>query len=488
MTMKVLFLQPPMGGWVTFGKHIAINVNHAQLAANVREWYPEIKLNILDSRALGLNEKQTVEAVTEMEPDLIYMGDALQTTGVAAIHPRYKGAAGLIKEVLPKTSVCVGGFFYGANSQKMLEETPEFDFIISGETERTMPELAKELSKQDPDIPSVKGLAYRDDGAVKLTGYRSLVENLDDLPLPAYDLFPMDKYIGFTRIKGYVETYHSRGCPNGCLFCVGWTDYDPRGDKDWTHYRIRSGKRVVDELELLEKKFGTKFVVMMDEDFNVHRERMEELIEEKGRRNVEMPFFFMGRAPYHLRDKDLLEPLHKVGFVCGLFGMEATDEETLKKIQKDLTIDDVQEAIKLFKKHDIMSFVTWMIGFPDDDEMKIKSRFERLDAIDPDMAALQLMTPLPGIPMYDELQPYIVEHDLQKWDFQHAVVKTKHLSKEDVGRLAAWTNREFYSKPGRIQRILYYQGFHWFCHITARSYIETAEAHARAAMQDEIFV
>ena len=486
--MKVLFLQPPMGGWVTWGRHIAINVNHAQLAANLREWYPEIEIKVLDCRALRMDEKQMIDAIKEIEPNLIYMGDALQTTGVAAIHPRYKNAANLIKKVLPKTLVCVGGFFYGANAEKMLKETPEFDFVISGETEVTMPELAKELSKKDPNIPSIKGLAYRENGIVKLTEYRPLIKNLDDLPLPAYDLFPMEKYIGFNYVKHYVETYHSRGCPNGCRFCVGWTNYDPRGNRDWTCYRFRSGKRVVDELELLERRFGVKWAVMMDEDFNVNRKRIEELIEEMKRRKLKIKFFFMGRAPYFLRDKDLLKELREVGFICGLFGMEAVDEETLEKINKGIRIDEVEEAVKAFRENNIMSVVTWMVGFPDDDEWRIKYRFERLDRIDPDMAALQIMTPLPGIPMYEELKSYIVDNDLRKWDFQHAVVRTKYLSKEDLGRLAAWANREFYSQPGRVQRILYHKKYHPFCRLAARSYIETTEAHEQAAIKNEIFV
>ncbi len=486
--MKCLFLQPPMGGWVTWGNHIAININHAQLAANLREWFPEIEIKVLDCRALGIDEKGMVAAVKEIGPDLVYMGDALQTTGAAAIHPRYKAAAGLLKKSLPEVPICVGGFFYGANAQSMLEETGEFDFVISGETEVTMPELAKELSKGEPDIPSVKGIAYRDNGEVKLNEYRLLFENLDELPLPAYDLFPMDKYVGFSYINHYAETYHSRGCPNGCSFCVGWTNYDPRGKRDWVHYRIRSGRKVAEELDLLVNKFGVKFVVMMDEDFNVHRSRIEEFIEEMGNRNLKVPFFFMGRAPYHLRDKDLLKPMRERGFVCGLVGLEAIDEETLKKIEKRVKVDEVEETINLFRENGIMSVVTWMTGFPDDDEAKIKDRLERLDRIDPDMIALQIMTPLPGIPIRSEVEPYVKDWDLRKWDFQHAVVSTKYLSKEDLGRLSAWANREFYSRPGRIQRILYNEQYNPLCRLIAKSYIETADAHTRAAVNDEIFV
>lgn len=486
--MKVMFLQPPMGGWVTWGKHIAININHAQLAADLREWYPEIKINVLDCRALDMTEKQMVDAVKEVEPDLIYMGDALQTTGVAAIHPRYLNAANLIKEVLPKTLVCTGAFFYGVNALNMLEQSSGFDFVISGETEVTLPELAKELSKNDPDISSVKGLAYRDNGTVKLSEYRPLFEDINELPMPAYDLFPMDKYLGYNYINHYAETYSSRGCPNGCSFCVGWTNYDPRGKRDWTKYRIRSGKKVAEELELLVKKYGVKFVSIMDEDFNVQRSRMEELIEEMNRRNLSVPFFFLGRAPYHLRDKDLLKPLREIGFVCGLFGMEAVDKKTLEKINKRVKVDHVEELVGLFRENNIMSVVTWMVGFPDDDEAMIKDRLERIDKIDPDMSALQIMTPLPGIPMYDEVKDFIKERDLLKWDFQHAVICTKYLSKEDLGRLAAWANREFYSQPGRVHRILYDKRYHPLCRLIARSYVETTDAHARAAVNDEIFV
>ena len=486
--MKVLFLQPPMGGWVTWGKHIAININHAQLAANLRECYPKIDIKVLDCRASEIDEDSMIKSIKEIKPTLIYMGDALQTTGVAAIHPRYKRAAELIKANIPAAKICVGGFYYGVNAQNVLEETLSFDFVIAGETEKTMPELAKELSKENPDVSSVKGLAYRGKGSVQLTEYRPLIEDINELPLPAYDLFPMDKYVGFNHVKNYVETYHSRGCPNGCTFCVGWTNYDSRGKKDWTKYRIRSGKRVVDEFEILIKEHGAKFVCIMDEDFNVYRSRVVEFIDEMNKRNLKVPFFFMGRAPYHLRDKDLLKPLRDIGFVCGLVGLEAVDKETLEKIHKNVQVDQVAEVINLFRENNIMSVVTWMVGYPDDDETKIKNRFERIDMIDPDMMALQIMTPLPGIPIYNELKPFIKDWNLEKWDFQHAVISTKYLSREDVGRLAAWANREFYSKPGRIQRVLYDKNYHPLCRLIARCYVETADAHAQAAIKDEIFV
>jgi radical SAM superfamily enzyme YgiQ (UPF0313 family) len=426
-----------------------------------------------------------LSAIEEIKPNLIYMGDAIQSNGVAAMAAKHQDAARLIKETMPDVEICAGGFYYGANAFSFLPEIPEFDYIISGETEVTFTELANELGKSDPDIESVKGLAFRNNGDVKLTPYRPLFENLDDLPFPAYDLFPMDKYIGLNYIKNYTEMYASRGCPNGCKFCVCWTNYDPRGNGDWTHYRIRSGDLVAEEISMLEKKHNVKCLILMDEDFNVYRDRMVDFIEGLKNRNVNIKYYMLGRAPYYLRDKDLLPELRSSGFISGLFGLEAVDKKTLKAINKGITVEEVKETIDCFRENGIMSVVTWMMGFPDDDEMIIKERFQYIDTIDPDVISLQILTPLEGIPIARELTPYIVDFDKHKWDFHHAVIRTKYLSREDLGRLAAWCNSEFFSKPGRVQRILYDKRFHPYSRLCAKTYIECTGKFEKAASDGE---
>jgi radical SAM superfamily enzyme YgiQ (UPF0313 family) len=470
-----------MGAWSTWGRHIAININHAQLAANLREWYPHININVLDCRAIDFDEKKMLSAIEEIKPNLIYMGDAIQSNGVAAMAAKHQDAARLIKETMPDVKICAGGFYYGANASLFLPEIPEFDYIISGETEVTFTELANELGKADPDIESVKGLAFRNNGDVKLTPYRPLFENLDDLPFPAYDLFPMDKYVGYTNMKNYTEMYASRGCPNGCKFCVCWTNYDTRGNRDWTH-RIRSGDLVAEEISMLEKKYNVKFLILMDEDFNVYRDRMVEFIEGMKRRDVNVKYCMLGRSPYYLRDKDLLPELRKTGLVFGLFGLEAVDKKTLKSIEKRITVEQVKETIDCFRENGIMSVVTWMVGFPDDDEETIQERFKYIDTIDPDVISLQILTPLEGIPIARELTPYIEDFDKHKWDFHHAVIRTKHISREELGRLAAWCNSEFFSKPGRVQRILYDERFDTYAKLFAKSYVETMGIFEKAAV------
>ena len=479
--MRILFLQPPLGSWVYWGNHKPINVSHAQMTACVREWMPGGDVRVLDCRALGLDAQQMVRSIQEINPDLIYMGDAYQMTETIAIVPHYQHAAQLIKKERPDIHICVGGFYVAANYQRVAEETPEFDFVIAGEPEITFTELCKELSKPRPDLTSVKGLLYRKDGTIKLNEYRPLMKNLDDLPMPAYDLFPMDKYQGWSTLKHYQEIFTSRGCPFGCSCCIDWVTMDPRGNRDWQRYRTKSAARVVDELELLEKTYGVKCVHIYDLNFNPRRSRVEEFLKEMQNRKLDIKYCFLGNAHTFVRDRDLLEDLHKTGFISGVFGLEVTDEDALKKMNKGITVDEVREVTAQFRKIGIASVITWMIGFPDDDEKVIKSRFHALDEIDPDVSSLQMLLPVPGMPLYEECKQYIEEHDLKKWDFHQPVVRTKHLSREQLGELAAWANQEFYTKKNRIDRVLSSTVLHPFSKAIFQSYMAGMNEYVQKA-------
>jgi radical SAM superfamily enzyme YgiQ (UPF0313 family) len=461
-------------------------VSHAQLTACVRKWVPGADVRVLDCRALSLNAQGMIAAIQDINPDLIYMGDAYQMTETIAIVPHYQNAARLIKKTRPDTPICVGGFYIAANYQSVAAETPEFDFLIAGEPEMTITELCRELSKPNPDLASVKGLLYRRNGAIQLNEYRPLMKNLDELPMPAYDLFPMEKYQGWSTLNHYQEIFTSRGCPFGCSFCIDWVTMDPRGNRDWQRYRTKSASRVVDEMELLEKKYGVTYVSIFDLNFNPKRSRVEAFLKEMQNRKLNIRYCFLGNAHSFVRDRDLLEDLHKTGFVSGVFGLEVADEDELKKMNKGITVDEVREVTEQFRKIGITSIITWMIGFPDDDETIIKKRFQALDEIDPDVSSLQMLLPVPGMPMYEEWKQYIEETDLKKWDFHQPVVRTKHLTREELGELAVWANREFYTKKDRIDRVLSSTVLHPDSKAIFRTYIAGMDEYAKKATGKQV--
>lgn len=476
--MKILFLQPPLGAWATWGEHKALNIGHAQLAGFLRERNPGVSIDVLDCRAFGLTEAQMLEKVGEIKPDIIYLGDILHTTGGLAVVFIYNEAAKKIKEKYPHIKTIVGGIFYASASEFTLKENPQLDFCIAGECELTLSEFLKEAAASKPNYASVKGLAWRNNGTVTLNAYRPLIQDLDSLPMPAYDLFPMDRYVGHTYWKNYSETWNSRGCPAACTFCYEWGQYDPRGNQDLKNYRFRSGKKVVDEMEILYNQHGTRVIVMMDDTYNVSRKRVEETIEECLRRGTKMKWLPLGRAPYFLRDIDLFKDLRRAGCFMCLVGLEVADDDELRKLKKGITAEQVKETVAKLREAGIATVLTWMMGFEDDNEEKIKNRFAAVDEIDPDIIALQFLTPIPGSPIWDEAtkKGLVRIEDLNKkikqWDFHQPIIPTNHLSVSEVADLGSWAFREFYSKPGRIQRAMHNKDYDPYVSMCVRDFMQ----------------
>jgi radical SAM superfamily enzyme YgiQ (UPF0313 family) len=142
-------------------------------------------------------------------------------------------------------------------------------------------------------------------------------------------------------------------------------------------------------------------------------------------------------------------------------GLEVADDEELRKIKKGITVEQVKETVAKLREAGIATVLTWMMGFEDDDEEKIKTRFAAVDEVDPDIIALQFLTPIPGSPIWDDItrRGLISFEDLNKkirqWDFHQPIMPTKHLTVQQVADLGSWAFREFYSRPGRIQRAMH---------------------------------
>ncbi|MBI2088081.1 MAG: radical SAM protein [Deltaproteobacteria bacterium] len=457
--MKLLFLTPVMGNWVRWGaKHIAANPLHAQLAAFVRE-RGIADVAVLDCRALGFDENEMIERIREESPDAVFLGTRLITDGGATPIVRYIEAMAALKNAFPELITIMGGLGVPAMSRELLTLAPQIDYILVGEAEPTLAEILGELKKEKPRLKEVSGLAYRTDSRVSLTPPRPLIPNLDELPMPAYDLFPMDKYVGFSRIEHYNEAVTSRGCEGACNFCYEWGLIDPRRRADFFVHRTRSGKLVADEMEILNKTYGVKALNFLDDDFSSERKKMTDLLDELEKRDLDMQWFFMARARNLIRDADLIPRMKRAGCYQVLFGIEVGTDEELAQIHKSeesYTVEDLKELVRMLRRNDISTVGTYMCGFWEDDAEKIQNRFRVVDEIDPDTGVLMLLTPMPGSPVWHRaLKDNRIESlDLENWDAVHSIMPTRHLSRKDLGELCRWANREFFSRPHRIERLL----------------------------------
>lgn len=460
--MKLLFITPPMGNWAPWGdRHIAVNSLHSQVAGFIRE-KNGADIEVLDCRALGLNEDQMLEEVQRKRPDVVFFGSMIPAAGGAAQLNRFHAAMKRIKEAVPETVTVGGGLMYTAIPQKIMAENPELDFAIVGvfgDNEYTLWELLQELQRPLPNFGAIKGLAYRKDGEIVLNPLRELITNLDELPMPAYDLFPMDRYYGYSVIPNYNEAVTSRGCEGACHFCYEWWLVDPRNPRDFSSHRTRGGKKVADEMELLNKHYGVKALTFMDDDFNSDRQKMVDLVEELEKRKLDMSWFCLSRAQNLIRDADLVPRLRKVGLYQVLIGIDGGTDEEIAEARKGpmkVGVKELRDLIQFLRKNDISTIGTYINGFWEDDEAKIKQRAKAVDEIDPDIVMIQVLNPIPGSPIYKKaVKDNIIEVDnLSLYDLEHCVMPTKHLTRQQLGELTGWAFQSFYSKPGRVERIL----------------------------------
>lgn len=493
--MKILFITPPMGNWAAWGdRHLACNPLHAQLAAFIRE-KKAAEVEVLDCRALELNDEQMMKEIGWRKPDVVFFGTLVVAAGGAAQLSRFHAAMKRIKEQTPKTITVAGGLMYTAIPREIMQENPQIDFVIVsvfGDCEYAMWELLEELKNPTPKLGEIKGLAYRKGTEIVLNPGRELITNLDELPMPAYDLFPMDRYYGYSVIPNYNEALTSRGCEGACHFCYEWWLVDARNPRQFSSHRTRSGKKVADEMELLNKQYGVKVLTFMDDDFNSDRKKMVELVEELEKRKLDLHWFILGRAQNFIRDADLIARLRKVGMFQVLIGIDGGTDEEIKEARKGpmkVGVQELKEIIRRLRQNDISTVGTYLNGFWEDDEAKVRQRFRAVDEIDPDLVMIQLLNPIPGSPIYKRaMQENRIEiKDLSLWDVEHCVMPTKHLTRKQVGELTAWAFQAFYSKPGRIERIL--NGYTApYVRMKFLSYKENATKFQKAAAEDAVAI
>jgi anaerobic magnesium-protoporphyrin IX monomethyl ester cyclase len=493
--MKLLFVTPPMGNWAPWGeRHLAVNSLHAQVAAFIRE-KKAADVEVLDCRALGFDDDRMLDEIRRRRADVVFFGSMIPAAGGAAQLNRFHSAMKRIKDSLPNIFTVGGGLMYTAVPQKIMADNPQLDFAIVGvfgDNEYTLRELLGELNKCSPNFGGINGLCYRRGQEVILNPPRALIHNLDELPMPAYDLFPMDRYCGYSVIPNYNEAVTSRGCEGACHFCYEWWLVDPRNPRDFTSHRTRGGKKVADEMELLHRRYGVKALTFMDDDFNSDRQKMVDLVDELEKRKLDMSWFCLSRAQNLIRDADLIPRLRRVGMYQVLIGIDGGTDEEIAEARKGpmkVGVKELRELIQFLRKNDISTIATYLNGFWDDDEDKIRQRAKAVDEIDPDIVMIQVLNPIPGSPVYKKaVKDNVIEIDnLSLYDLEHCVMPTKYLTRHELGELTGWAFKSFYGKPGRVERIL--NGYSSpYIKMKFLSFKENAAKYEKGAAEDAVAI
>jgi len=355
-----------------------------------------------------------------------------------------------VKEVLPSCKVVVGGWHPSYLPESMLEH-PAIDYVIMGEGERAIVELAKSITKGEDNsaVAKIPGLAYRH-GEKIAKNAPTFISDLDQVPFPARHLLPMHLYsreMEYLSVKPVDTMNVIRGCPYNCAFC--------ETKKLWgSKCRAFSPSRVVEELNNLVSEYDTKGIYFVGDNFTIHKKRTIELCREIKKSKLDLEWVCDTRVD--LISRELLKEMKAAGCRTIWFGVESGSSRILKKINKQISLQQALDAFKLCREEEIRTASSFMLGLPGETVKDMETTFKFARKLDPDWVRFNIFVGYPGSDLYDEIMAKGLYDRVE--DFV-TYVKTDDFNYELVYKIQKRFHKKFNRSPKRILRTIRRDGF-----------------------------
>lgn len=362
--------------------------------------------------------------------------DVLATSAITPTFPDAAEVCRTAKRMRPDCVAVIGGVHPTFMADEVLKEHPAIDYVIAGEGELSLFEFLSGF-EDTKRRHAASGLVRREGGDLVINPRAPLIENLDELPM-AWHLLDWDIYTYFvvpdSRL-GAMST--SRGCDHACTFCSQ--------QKFWQQsWRARKPEAVVAEMTHLRRKLGVNVLLLADEYPTRDAERWEEILDRIIAADLDLYLLMETRVEDIVRDEAILFKYRKAGIVHIYVGAEATDQDTLDLINKEISIADSRRAIELIAEHDMISETSFVLGFPDETQESIDRTLELAREFNPDFAHFLAITPWPYADLYQEFKEFIVDHDYRNYNLIEPIIKPKAMSIRDIDRAIIDCYRRFY--------------------------------------------
>lgn len=297
---------------------------------------------------------------------------------------------------------------------------PYCDFLVAGEVEEAGIRLAKGETLQ--------GVTQSQP-----------IQDLDTLPFPAWEYFPVHEYsyIPALRESPFLVALSSRGCVYSCDYCPYPVNYK---------WRERKVEKVLDEIEYGVDKFGAKALLFRDPLFSVNRKRARQIAEGIIQRGINIKWACETRLD--LLNEDLIETFYASGLRVINIGVESSDVEVLKKIDRiPIPVQHQERIVKFCDKIGIRVSAFYVLGLPDDSPEKIRSSVEYAKRLNTHAAMFYLATPFPGTDYYKMVQDKLLTDDYEKMDCFTPVVKHPQMTPAQLEKLKEWAYVSYYYRP-----------------------------------------
>ncbi len=436
LTLDLLLINP---FWSFAGRNIWKRISGvlpplglASIAAFVLERGYEVKIIDMRAEEIGL---QKLLASLRNTPEPRFVGF---TSTTLQINNAYK-IARAIKEVFPNSRVVLGGHHPTALPEEAIKKEG-VDIVVIGEGEITVEELLR-----GRPLSEINGIVYKDkNGQIIFNEARKLIEDINVLPTPAYDLLPMKKYhpsLGSYKRLPAISIIASRGCPGNCTFCCRIF-----GQKT----RVKSAENIFKEIKYLQQNFGIREADFYDDIFTTFKDNVTKLCQMIIRNNIDITWSCFSRIGFV--DFDLLKLMKQAGCHQIMYGIESADEKILKNIKKEISLQRVKEAIFLTQKAGINCRGSFLIGSPGETEETIKKTIDFAIESNFDFASFNIVTPYPGTEIFEWAKEnhYLKNFNWDLYDEAIPLMELPTIKSEKIKGFYYWAHKRFYLRPHYI--------------------------------------
>lgn len=348
--------------------------------------------SIVDAYLLGLSPTHVMDRIPK----------SASLVGISVNSFTYDASreiARAVKSRNPRTTVVVGGPAPTSVPDIVLEDFG-CDGLVRGEAEfaivRIMENLAAGAAAFDDKVP---GAVYRGPNGAAIVGSPAeRIKDLDRLPFPAFHLLPPLKMYRSRAVKPpSAPIITTRGCPYGCGFC----------SKDVFGRRVtfRSAANVLEEIDLLHRKYGARQIDILDDNFSLNLKRMDEILDGLiSAYGGKLALNLQSGIRAELLEEDLIVKMKHAGVTKLGLGIESADEEVLKLCHKESNLAQIEKTVRWAKKHGIAVFGFFIIGLPGETDEAFRKTLDYARKLDLDVANFCMAIPFVGTDLYRLVQ------------------------------------------------------------------------------------